>query len=106
MRLTISCKALPSGRTIISASSRRRDLWWRSEAYLYFDLAEDARVFHMMGEPSETRHLVVANEQAILSPGWSIHAGAGTSSYGFVWGMAGDNQDYTDVDLVAMSTLR
>ena len=78
----------------------------RSEAYLYFALPEDARVFHFMGEPSETRHLVVANEQAILSPGWSIHSGAGTSNYTFVWAMAGDNVDYKDVDMVAMKDLR
>lgn len=78
----------------------------RSEAYLYFNLPEGARVFHFMGEPEETRHLVVANEQAILSPGWSIHSGAGTSSYSFIWAMAGDNVDYTDVDMVAMEDLR
>jgi 4-deoxy-L-threo-5-hexosulose-uronate ketol-isomerase len=78
----------------------------RCEAYLYFDVPEDQRVFHMMGEPNETRHLVVANEQAILSPGWSIHAGVGTASYGFIWAMAGDNQDFTDMDMVAMSDLR
>lgn len=78
----------------------------RSEAYLYFDLSESARVFHMMGEPDETRHLVVANEQAILSPGWSIHSGVGTASYAFIWAMAGDNVDYTDVDPVAIGDLR
>ena len=78
----------------------------RSEAYLYFALPEDARVFHFMGEPTETRHLVVANEQAILSPGWSIHSGAGISNYTFVWAMAGDNVDYKDVDMVAMKDLR
>ena len=78
----------------------------RSEAYLYFGLDETARVFHFMGEPDETRHLVIANEQAILSPGWSIHSGAGTASYTFVWAMAGDNVDYRDVDMVAMEELR
>lgn len=78
----------------------------RCEAYLYFDLAEDARVFHLMGEPQETRHLVVANEQAILSPGWSIHSGVGTRNYAFIWAMGGDNQDYTDMDGVTVGELR
>ncbi len=78
----------------------------RSEAYLYFGLDADQRIFHFMGEPDETRHLVVANEQAILSPGWSIHCGAGTSSYTFIWAMAGDNVDYRDVDMVPMEALR
>jgi 4-deoxy-L-threo-5-hexosulose-uronate ketol-isomerase len=78
----------------------------RMEAYLYFDLAETARVFHFMGEPSETRHVVVGNEEAVLSPVWSIHSGCGTSNYAFIWAMAGDNVDYSDVDPVPMETLR
>ncbi|MBB4167532.1 5-dehydro-4-deoxy-D-glucuronate isomerase [Rhizobium sp. BK538] len=78
----------------------------RMEAYLYFDLPEKARVLHLMGEPEETRHLIVKNEEAILAPGWSIHSGAGTSSYAFIWAMAGDNVDYTDVDLIAIEDLK
>ncbi len=78
----------------------------RSEVYLYFGIEPSARVFHFMGEPQETRHLVVANEEAVISPGWSIHCGAGTSSYSFIWAMGGDNQDFADMDMVAMETLR
>ncbi len=78
----------------------------RSEAYLYFDMAEATRVFHLMGEPHETRHLVVRNREAILSPGWSIHSGAGTGPYSFVWAMAGDNKSFTDMDMVPMEALR
>jgi 4-deoxy-L-threo-5-hexosulose-uronate ketol-isomerase len=78
----------------------------RSEIYLYFDMPEDGVVFHMMGEPTETRHLVVRNEQAVISPSWSIHSGVGTSNYTFIWGMAGENQIFEDMDAVAMQTLK
>jgi 4-deoxy-L-threo-5-hexosulose-uronate ketol-isomerase len=78
----------------------------RMEAYLYFDLPEDAVVVHLMGEPTETRHLIVRNEEAIISPSWSIHSGVGTSNYTFIWGMAGDNKIYSDMDAVNMKDLK
>jgi 4-deoxy-L-threo-5-hexosulose-uronate ketol-isomerase len=79
----------------------------RMEAYLYFDYAtEDTRVFHMMGKPDETKHLVVANEQAIISPSWSIHSGVGTGDYTFIWSMCGENITYTDMDMVSMDELK
>lgn len=71
----------------------------RMEAYLYFGMTPEARVLHLMGEPTETRHLFIANEQAAISPPWSIHAGAGIGEYTFIWAMAGDNVDYTDMDM-------
>lgn len=77
----------------------------RMEVYLYFDVKEEHRVFHLMGQPSETRHLVVANGEAILSAPWSIHSGCGTSNYSFIWGMAGENQAFTDMDAVAIKDL-
>lgn len=78
----------------------------RMEAYLYFEVDEGARVFHFMGRPEATRHIVIANEEAVISPPWSIHSGAGTSSYTFCWAMAGDNTDFTDMDMVPMEALR
>ena len=79
----------------------------RMEAYVYFDFAkEDTRVFHMMGKPDETNHLVVDNEQAVISPSWSIHSGVGTSNYSFIWAMCGENITYTDMDMVPMDQLK
>lgn len=77
----------------------------RMEVYLYFDMPEDRVVFHLWGKPEETRHLVVRNEQAVISPSWSIHAGVGTGSYTFIWGMVGENQTFDDMDHVPMSHL-
>ena len=78
----------------------------RMEAYLYHGMEPQARVLHLMGEPQETRHLFVANEQGAISPPWSIHSGAGIGSYTFIWAMAGDNVDYTDMDFVQPADLR
>lgn len=78
----------------------------RMEVYLYFDMKEDAIVMHYMGEPTETRHLVIQNEQAVISPSWSIHSGCGTQAYTFIWGMVGENQDFDDMDSVAMTDLK
>jgi 4-deoxy-L-threo-5-hexosulose-uronate ketol-isomerase len=78
----------------------------RMEVYFYFDMPEDAVVFHMMGQPNETRHIVVRQEQAVISPSWSIHSGVGTVNYTFIWGMAGENQTFDDMDHVPMSTLK
>jgi 4-deoxy-L-threo-5-hexosulose-uronate ketol-isomerase len=78
----------------------------RMEVYFYFDLPEDALVFHFLGEPSETRHVVMRNEEAVISPSWSIHSGMATSNYIFIWGMVGENQTFTDMDDVPMSALR
>lgn len=78
----------------------------RMEVYLYFNLPEDAFVMHYMGEPTETRHIVVRNEEAVISPSWSIHSGSGTQAYTFIWGMAGENQDFDDMDGCAMTDLK
>ncbi|MBK0095501.1 5-dehydro-4-deoxy-D-glucuronate isomerase [Erwinia sp. S63] len=78
----------------------------RMEVYFYFDMADDSAVFHMMGQPQETRHLLVHNEQAVISPSWSIHAGVGTQRYTFIWGMVGENQVFDDMDHVSISALR
>lgn len=78
----------------------------RMEVYFYFNMEEDTNVFHLMGQPHETRHIVMRNEQAVLSPSWSIHSGIGTANYTFIWGMCGENQDFDDMDFVDMKDLR
>jgi len=78
----------------------------RMEVYFYFDVNEGQMVFHYMGEPQETRHILIGNHQAVVSPPWSIHAGSGTSNYGFIWGMAGENMEFTDMDAAPITSLR
>jgi 4-deoxy-L-threo-5-hexosulose-uronate ketol-isomerase len=78
----------------------------RSEVYMYFNVLEDARIVHLMGPPDETRHIVMADREVVVSPGWSIHAGVGTRAYSFCWGMGGENQDYADMDPAPVQSLR
>ena len=78
----------------------------RTEVYLYFDVAADAAVFHFMGSAQHTRHLVVRNGEAVLSPPWSLHCGAGTRHYSFIWAMGGENQEFTDMDQIAVKDLK
>lgn len=78
----------------------------RMEVYMYFDMEEQTKVFHLMGQPDETRHIVMSNEQAVISPSWSIHSGVGTSNYTFIWGMCGENITFDDMDFVDMKDMK
>lgn len=78
----------------------------RMEVYFYFNLPEDGVVFHMMGKPDETRHIILRNEEAVISPSWSIHSGVGSTNYSFIWGMVGENKTFTDMDHVDMKAIR
>ena len=78
----------------------------RMEVYMYFDVPESTRIFHLMGKPEETRHIVVAGEQAVISPSWSIHSGVGTGAYTFCWGMGGENQAFDDMDHIKIEDMK
>ncbi len=103
-QLTMGMTRLETGSVWNTMPTHTHDR--RMEVYFYFDLPDDAAVFHMMGAPTETRHIVVRNEQSVISPSWSIHSGVGTRNYTFIWGMIGENQVFDDMDHVAMKDLK
>jgi len=108
--------AVPSAQLVMGVTELKPGSVWntmpshtharRTEVYLYFNVPHDAFVVHLMGEPSETRHLIVRDEEVVLSPAWSVHSGCGTSNYTFCWAMGGENQDFTDMQPVAMKELK
>jgi 4-deoxy-L-threo-5-hexosulose-uronate ketol-isomerase len=109
-------KGIQSAQVVMGVTSLHPGSMWntmpahthdrRTEAYLYFDVPTDGRIIHLMGEPTETRHIVVADLEAVISPSWSVHSGVGSASYSFVWAMAGENQSFDDMDGFAITAMR
>ena len=102
-QLVMGCTLMEEGSVWNTMPSHTHER--RSEVYMYFDVPEGAAVFKFIGEPSETRHIVVRNGQAVLSPSWSLHSGAGTSNYSFIWAMGGENQDFSDMDGISVDDM-
>lgn len=103
-QLVMGCTKLAEGSVWNTMAPHTHDR--RSEVYMYFDMDDDAVVFHLIGRPQESRHIVVKNGQAVISPSWSIHAGCGTRNYAFVWAMGGENQEFGDMDDIPVPAMR